>query len=198
MERNPSSPPRRNPRRPRCPRQVWLPPRPRRTLQLPRARCPDDQSWLRSYQRTSGSWLVEVASRERLTRDDSDGSFGSCSANGLRLTASSVPPLSCLLSPSPIRAAGQQKAEYEANPNRLMVSRWFDYNAVHLHLTPAILHRAALLADADRLAEDFFALLRRQLKSGGFPHAESAGPADHRAIQIGVNTTSGGRAAMSS
>jgi len=60
-------------------------------------------------------------------------------------------------------------AEYEANPNRLMMSRLFDYNPLHVQLTPAAVRRAALLADADRLAEDFTALLRRQIKSSGFP-----------------------------
>jgi hypothetical protein len=79
--------------------------------------------------------------------------------------ATAVVPVVTLTNPN----SWTTKAEYEANPNRMMVSRWFDYNALHLHLTPAILRRASLLAEADRLAEDFTALLRRQIKSSGFP-----------------------------
>lgn len=61
------------------------------------------------------------------------------------------------------------RSEYDANPNRLMVSRLFDYRPLHVQLTPAAVRRAVLLADASRLAEDFTALLRRQIKSSGFP-----------------------------
>lgn len=56
------------------------------------------------------------------------------------------------------------RAEYEANPGRLTVSQMLGRGDIAIHLSPAVRRRRELTADADGLAADLSALLRRKIK----------------------------------
>jgi Domain of unknown function (DUF4062) len=73
--------------------------------------------------------------------------------------ATAVVPVATITNPT----SWVTQAEFEANPDHLVLKRLLDFKPVSVHLTPAAQRRPSLLADTQHLAEDLTVLLRTKI-----------------------------------
>jgi hypothetical protein len=73
--------------------------------------------------------------------------------------ATAVVPVATITNPT----SWVTQAEFDANPDHLVLKRLLDFKPVSVHLTPAAQRRSSLLADSHRLAEDLTVLLRAKI-----------------------------------